>query len=174
MVKRLCDVVVSRETILWGLAMKVERVLFGSEGFLAALELRRQVLRWPLGLDYSDKDVLSEAQNAHFVLFFAGLVLGCVQVVLPPAPLGVFKIRQMAVNQKNQKTGCGRRLLAFAEAWILERGGNRIELHARETAIDFYRAAGFVVVGEQFEEVGLPHRKMEKALGGATTAAPNF
>lgn len=154
--------------------MKIERVLFGSEGFLAALELRRQVLRRPLGLDYSDKDVLSEAKNAHFVLFFEGLVLGCVQVVLPPTSLGVFKLRQMAVSQKNQNTGCGRRLLAFVEAWVLECGGNKIELHAREAAIEFYRAAGFVVVGERFEEVGLPHRKMEKTLGGATTTAPNF
>jgi predicted GNAT family N-acyltransferase len=37
-------------------------------------------------------------------------------------------------------------------------------LHARATAVPFYLRLGYTVVGEPFEEVGIPHRGMEKAL----------
>jgi predicted GNAT family N-acyltransferase len=37
-------------------------------------------------------------------------------------------------------------------------------LHARETAVPFYNALGYNSVGAQFEEVGIPHFRMEKAL----------
>jgi predicted GNAT family N-acyltransferase len=37
-------------------------------------------------------------------------------------------------------------------------------LHARETAVPFYLKLGYEVVGGQFEEVGIPHFKMEKKL----------
>jgi predicted GNAT family N-acyltransferase len=37
-------------------------------------------------------------------------------------------------------------------------------LNARDTAIPFYLHLGYELVGEPFVEVGIPHRKMRKAL----------
>ena len=39
-----------------------------------------------------------------------------------------------------------------------------MRLHAREAAIPFYVALGYATEGSPFEEVGLPHRTMAKAL----------
>jgi predicted GNAT family N-acyltransferase len=37
-------------------------------------------------------------------------------------------------------------------------------LHAREAAVPFYLKLGYALAGEPFEEVGIPHRAMEKTL----------
>jgi predicted GNAT family N-acyltransferase len=39
-----------------------------------------------------------------------------------------------------------------------------MELHARATAIDFYKRLGYSVCSEEFTEVGIPHRIMRKQL----------
>ena len=37
-------------------------------------------------------------------------------------------------------------------------------LHARQTAVPFYLKLGYAEVGAPFQEVGIPHRCMEKPL----------
>ena len=39
-------------------------------------------------------------------------------------------------------------------------------MHARETAVPFYERLGYATVGARFEEVTIPHFKMEKRLRG--------
>ena len=41
---------------------------------------------------------------------------------------------------------------------------SRIYLHARAHAVDFYLNSNYEVFGEPFEEVGIPHRHMQKFL----------
>ena len=43
-------------------------------------------------------------------------------------------------------------------------GKRQVELHAQFTAENFYRRAGFSVVGERYEEAGIPHITMRRAL----------
>jgi predicted GNAT family N-acyltransferase len=38
-------------------------------------------------------------------------------------------------------------------------------LHAQVQALPFYEKAGFRAEGEVFDEAGIPHRRMRKALG---------
>ena len=49
-------------------------------------------------------------------------------------------------------------------------GGSEIALHARESAVPFYLALGYGLVGEPFEEVGIPHRKMRLTPLGSPSA----
>lgn len=46
------------------------------------------------------------------------------------------------------------------------RGYKRIYLHARAYAIPFYEGLGYHVFGEEFTEVGIPHRHMQKFTSG--------
>jgi hypothetical protein len=46
----------------------------------------------------------------------------------------------------------------------LRRGYFRIYLHARGYAVDFYLQQGYEVFGEDFEEVGIPHKHVQKYL----------
>ncbi len=41
---------------------------------------------------------------------------------------------------------------------------DKITLHARKNAVPFYLALGYKIIGEEFEEVGLPHFEMEKNI----------
>lgn len=43
-------------------------------------------------------------------------------------------------------------------------GISELVLHSREGVVSFYGKLGFTVVGEPFEEVGIPHRRMEITL----------
>ncbi|GAA5134945.1 hypothetical protein GCM10023213_07420 [Prosthecobacter algae] len=48
---------------------------------------------------------------------------------------------------------------------VLQREGVRqFTLHARSSVLGFYSRLGYLPVGEEFTEVGIPHRKMVKEL----------
>jgi predicted GNAT family N-acyltransferase len=44
------------------------------------------------------------------------------------------------------------------------RGDRQVGLHAQRTAEGFYRRLGFTPQGEPFEEAGIPHIEMRRAL----------
>lgn len=83
--------------------------------------------------------------------------------LLQPGP-GVAKIGRMAVHQALRGSGVGRQVLhALLEA-ARARGDREASLHAQRSAQAFYRAAGFEPLGEIFEEAGIPHIEMARAL----------
>lgn len=127
-----------------------------------ALDLRRRVLRWPLGLEYSEKDIADEAGQTSIIAVEDGVVVGTMQLL--GLADGVMKVRQVAVDASMQGTGVGREMGKFAEDWIREQGYTSTVLHARAVVLPFYLKQGYEVVGDEFVEVGLPHRKMIKTL----------
>ena len=132
-----------------------------SAHYRAAVELRRRVLRIPLGLDFSESELAEEAAQVHFVDSVDGSVVACLTLV----PLGTtLKMRQVAVDTELQGKGRGRTLVEFAEIWAAQQGFAEINLHARESAIPFYITLGYRITSEPFLEVGLPHRAMQKRL----------
>ena len=70
----------------------------------------------------------------------------------------------MAVLAQWRGRGVGRLLLDALLHEAAERGAVRALLHAQVHAIGFYDRAGFITVGDEFDEAGIPHRKMERAL----------
>jgi predicted GNAT family N-acyltransferase len=46
----------------------------------------------------------------------------------------------------------------------LEKGVKLMHCNARKTAVPFYLQLGFETVGEEFEEVGIPHFRMQKTI----------
>jgi predicted GNAT family N-acyltransferase len=46
-------------------------------------------------------------------------------------------------------------------------GLTEVELHAQLTARGFYERAGYVAVGEEYEEAGIRHVTMRRSLPGA-------
>ncbi|MDX2065426.1 MAG: GNAT family N-acetyltransferase [Fimbriimonadaceae bacterium] len=133
------------------------------EGALYAqsVELRREVLRRPLGLDFSTAELAAEADERRCVAVVEDRVVGTLNLVRHG---DAFKMRQVAVAPDAQGQGIGKRLVQFSEAVALRAGATRMVLHARETAVPFYLSLGYHIVDEPFEEVGIPHRRMVKAL----------
>lgn len=75
-------------------------------------------------------------------------------------------IGRMAVRAGWRGHGVGRALLEALLACARARGHAAIELHAQTTALGFYERAGFVAEGPEFEEAGMPHRRMRRPLEG--------
>jgi predicted GNAT family N-acyltransferase len=132
-----------------------------SPAYWETVGLRHDVLREPLGLRFSDEELRAEGGSWHLAAYSNGALVAC--MVLKPLGLSV-KMRQVATAQAQQRKGYGQQLVAFAEGLSRQRGGTRMELHARLTAVPFYERLGYHCVGEQFFEVGIPHFRMEKEL----------
>jgi predicted GNAT family N-acyltransferase len=120
------------------------------------------VLRAPLGLDFTPEQLAAEADDIHLAGFEGETPLAC--MILSPVSAQEFKMRQVAVAPERQGEGLGSRLVEYCETVARAAGCAQITLHARETAVPFYLRAGYEIVGEPFEEVTVPHRKMSKWL----------
>jgi predicted GNAT family N-acyltransferase len=142
--------------------MNCRVVYHDSQEYLQAVELRRQVLRLPLGLDFTPEQLASEIDSFHFVGEVEGIVLAT--AIATPIDLETVKIRQVAVSQSQQGKGFGREIMLFAEEWAAGNGYKSVVLHAREVVVDFYLKLSYELFDEPFEEVGIPHRKMRKQL----------
>jgi YbgC/YbaW family acyl-CoA thioester hydrolase len=77
---------------------------------------------------------------------------------------GVAKIGRMAVGQAVRGSGVGREVLKALMAAAQARGDREVLLHAQQSAAPFYARAGFTPRGEPFEEAGIPHIEMVRAL----------
>jgi YbgC/YbaW family acyl-CoA thioester hydrolase len=77
---------------------------------------------------------------------------------------GVAKIGRMAVSQSLRGSGVGRHVLEGLMKAARARGDREVLLHAQKSAAPFYARAGFVPRGAEFEEAGIPHIEMVRAL----------
>jgi len=138
----------------------------GTDAYEASLELRHKILRAPLGMDLFDgshDDLSDESRYYHFGAFDEGGNLVSSIIGIPTATHEV-RIKQMVVAEGYQKQGVGKRLFMAFEAYLLNLGFQIFILHARMSAHGFYLNMGYVILGEEFQEVGLPHYRMSKTF----------
>ena len=143
--------------------MRIEIASFNSAPYHHSLLLREEVLRKPLGMEVTKGDVFDEDKHIHIVAIEDERVVGVV-VLVPEYEPQTGKLRQMATYPEYRARGFGKAL-----AWQLERqakrlGMNKVVLHARHHALDFYKRIGYKVTSEVFTEVGIDHYRMEKEL----------
>ena len=143
------------------MARGVEELEFGGSLYEEALALRKEILRDPLGLEWSGEERAAEPERRHFVLLEDGVVVACLSCCETGDGM---RLRQMAVREDRQGRGCGRQLVEDVCERLREEGVREVTLHSREVAVGFYEALGFRRVGERFAEVGIPHWRMEIAL----------
>jgi YbgC/YbaW family acyl-CoA thioester hydrolase len=77
---------------------------------------------------------------------------------------GVAKIGRMAVLASARSSGVGRAVLEALLAAARARGDREAILHAQLGAVSFYERAGFTRRGETFDEAGIGHVEMLRAL----------
>lgn len=85
--------------------------------------------------------------------------------LLHEAP-GVGRIGRMAVDRSVRGAQWGQQLLDALVHAARARGDTEVRLHAQRSAEGFYRKAGFVATGEPWDEAGMAHITMTKALRG--------
>lgn len=124
--------------------------------------LRYDILRKPIGLTFTKEHLDSEKNYKHLGIFQFEKIIAC--CILVPLQNNTFQLKQMAVAVEKQSQGVGAILLAKTEELIFINGKGKIVLNARQTALGFYNKCGYQVVSDMFEEVGIPHFKMEKEI----------
>lgn len=77
---------------------------------------------------------------------------------------GVARIGRMAVAHSLRGQQWGRRILEALLAAARARGDHLAQLHAQCSAEGFYRRAGFEAVSAPYEEAGIAHVTMQRAL----------
>ncbi len=135
---------------------------FGMPEYAESLVLRDLVLREPLGLEFYAEDIATEYTSIHLGVFNHTFLIGV--LVIKPIDESSAKVRQVAMHPDYQNQGLGSKLSTTAESVCKQRGYTFIELHARKTAVEFYKKQGYDIEGSEFEEVGIPHYKMTKHL----------
>jgi predicted GNAT family N-acyltransferase len=142
--------------------MALKIIDHGTKEYQQMVKLREDILRKPLGLTFSPEELEMEKNNLLIGAFEDGDILGCCMLVEEQP--GMVKLRQMAVLNVLQGKGIGRALMQFAENLARDHGYKVLTMHARKNAIGFYEKMGYIVSGEEFLEVSIPHFEMEKKL----------
>ena len=137
-------------------------IKYGTADYDKMVALRYKILREPLGLTFSAEYLEKEKEDMLYVCENEGQIVGC--CILTPIDKNIVQLRQMAVEDSTQKKGIGAKLLLFAEESAKANGFDKIVLHARKVAIGFYLKYNYGIVGDEFEEVGIPHFEMQKIL----------
>lgn len=146
-----------------GEPMHSVRVGSWQEMGLPAQALRHEVFAAELGMDPRSMSDAADATAVHalgFNRFGVPLASGR---LLQAAP-GVARIGRMATAASVRGAGLGGAVLQALMQAARERGDREVLLHAQSQAVDFYRRAGFSPEGPVFQEAGVAHQAMRRAL----------
>lgn len=124
--------------------------------------VRRKVFIDEQGVPESLEWDADDAGSLHLLATLAdGTAIGCARL-LPDGHIG-----RMAVLPEWRGHGVGQALLAAALRLAQSQGHACARLSAQTHAAGFYAAAGFMAVGNPYEEAGIPHVAMQKCLNRA-------
>lgn len=137
-------------------------ITYGSKEYSEMVELRYLILRKPLGLNFTEEYLAKEKNDFLCVCIENDKIIGA--CILTPIDNKIIQLRQMAVANEHQGKGIGKKLIDFAEQTAITGGFDKITLHARKTAVPFYEKLNYIVIGDEFTEVGILHLEMEKDI----------
>ncbi len=136
---------------------------FGTPAHDETIRLRRDILRIPLNLEFEAADLAEEYDQYHLAGYDqTGELVAC--LVLKSLPKDEIKMRQVAVREDVQNKGIGQLMVAASEELSRKIGFKKMVLHARKTAVPFYKKQKYKISGKEFLEIDLPHFKMIKNL----------
>lgn len=141
---------------------EVRHIEYGSEAYKDFVLLRYKILRAPLGLEFTEADLKPEKKEILLGGYLGEQIIAT--VILKAVSNEVVKLRQMCVDKPYQSAGYGSMMLKKAEMICKHYQYGNIELHARASAVNFYSKHYYRIVGDEFQEVGIPHFKMTKTL----------
>ncbi len=126
-------------------------------------ELRNKILLRPIGVpDYGWE--MNDKNSWHFVAVEGAKVIGCVILYPLNEEKSKAQLMQMAVDNSWQGKGIGKLLVKALLNFATNQGINEIEIHSRAEVTTFYEQLGFQIYGDEFEEVGIKHRLLNRKM----------
>ena len=142
--------------------MPIKQIDHGTKEYKQMIDLRYELLRKPLHLDFEADELDKEKNDILIGTFEDEKLLGC--CLLTRIDKDCVRLRQMAVQNNLQGKGIGASMMNFAENVARDAGYKKLIMHARKSAIGFYEKLDYKISGEEFIELSIPHYIMEKRL----------
>ncbi len=129
--------------------------------FDAALAIRVRVFCDEQGVPREEEHDALDASALHLLALEDGRAIGTLRLLLSG---DAAKIGRVAVEAASRRRGIASRMLDVALARAREEGARTVRLAAQLVAVALYEQAGFAVASEPFEEAGIEHVWMARAL----------
>lgn len=133
----------------------------------AILELRKEVFVEEQGVPIKEEidvfDDVNHKKSMHIIVTDKGQVVGTLRVI---NRTDYAKIGRVAVKKEFRGKGIGKKMVDFAIDECLKENLFNVRnkyfyLESQVDAIPFYQKLGFNAYGEEFDDCGIPHRKMQ-------------
>jgi N-acetylglutamate synthase-like GNAT family acetyltransferase len=129
----------------------------------AYYDLRFRVLREPLHQPRGSEKNEGDETGIHFALFDNNNILAIARLDLTEDD--VAQVRFVAVEFNLQNQGNGKKIMLAVESKSKELGVNKIILHARDYAVDFYLNLGYRLIEPSYKLFDvLQHFLMDKEV----------
>lgn len=133
----------------------------------AILNLRKEVFVEEQGVPIKEEidvfDDVNHKKSMHIIVTDKGQVVGTLRVV---NRTDYAKIGRVAVKKEFRGKGIGAKMMDFAIEECLRENLFNVRnkyfyLESQVDAIPFYEKLGFKAYGDEFDDCGIPHRKMQ-------------
>ena len=126
------------------------------------LKARSAVFMMEQEIHYLDMDDI-DYRSLHCYLMEEGKVIAYLRAFAEPDQPQAFQIGRVLTTKRS--CGLGRALMEQSMAALKEQlDCRKILLHSQIPAAGFYEKLGFIPIGEEFTEAGIPHITMEITL----------
>lgn len=128
------------------------------------IDLRDRILRQPWGQPKETAtDTLEQSSINAYIRDAAENIIACGRLQENENKIG--QIRFMAVDNTQQGKGLGKKIVEFLEVKAKQLHLSKIELQARENAVEFYKSMGYSIKEPSFLLWGqIQHYLMEKII----------
>jgi ElaA protein len=123
--------------------------------------LRRTVFIEEQGVSEADEMDDLDGEAIHVLAHVDGAPVGTARLLKRDETL---KIGRICVLASHRGQDLGGALMRFSLTYGAEQGFKRAYLSSQTHAIPFYERHGFAAYGEEYDDAGIPHRDMERAL----------
>jgi predicted GNAT family N-acyltransferase len=138
----------------------------------ACLAVRKQVFvveqGVPEDLEYDEYDATAlhvlAVREDGVPLGTGRLLYGAAAVGKTGADLSLGSLGRLAVSQEARGLGVGVALVRAIEDAARAHGLTAVDLHAQTHALGFYERLGYEPYGPEYQEAGIPHQGMRRAL----------
>jgi ElaA protein len=123
--------------------------------------IRRVVFIDEQGVPEAEEIDGRDGAAVHFLVWQGDTAIGTARAFMIGEAI---KIGRVAVLEAARGTGAGKALMRGVMDWARDAGLRVAKLDAQTAVIPFYEDLGFAAFGPEFDDAGIPHRRMERTL----------
>ena len=127
---------------------------------------RWKILRKPIGKGIDSLNTLKdqyEESSFHLIGFKDEIIIGCGRLHFNNKDEA--QIRYMAVEERYQGKGIGKKILELLEKNAKKNNAKKIILNARDHVLSFYKSSDYIAIGKyDGSDTGITHTRMVKKI----------